>query len=92
MRFMVIRRADKQTEAGVLPSKALLDAMTQYHMDGAKAGIVIDGTGLQPSSKGARVAFAGGKVTVTDGPFAVLRRAAECERVTNHEGQDRSGF
>ena len=70
MRFMVIRRADKQTEAGVLPSKALLDAMTQYHMDGAKAGIVIDGTGLQPSSKGSRVAFAGGKVTVTDGPFA----------------------
>ena len=70
MRFMVIRRADKLTEAGGRPSKALLDAMTKYHEDGAKAGIVLDGTGLQPSSKGARVKIAGGKATVTDGPFA----------------------
>ena len=44
--------------------------MTKYHEDGAKAGIVLDGTGLQPSSKGARVKIAGGKATVTDGPFA----------------------
>ena len=70
MRFMVIRRADKSTEAGGRPSKALLDAMTKYHEDGAKAGIVLDGTGLQPSSKGARVKIAGGKATVIDGPFA----------------------
>jgi hypothetical protein len=70
MRFMVIRRADKLTEAGGRPGKALLDAMTKYHEDGAKAGIVLDGTGLQPSSKGARVKIAGGKATVTDGPFA----------------------
>ena len=70
MRFMVIRKADKQTETGLLPSKALLDAMTRYHDDGAKAGIVLDGVGLQPSAKGARVKFDGGKVTVTDGPFA----------------------
>jgi PhnB protein len=70
MRFMVIRRADKSTEAGGRPSKALLDAMMKYHEDGAKAGIVLDGTGLQPSSKGARVKIAGGKATVTDGPFA----------------------
>ena len=69
MRFMVIRRADKSTEAGGRPSKALLDAMTKYHEDGAKAGIVLDGTGLQPSSKGARVKIAGGKATVIDGPF-----------------------
>ena len=61
MRFMVIRRADKSTEAGGPPSKALLDAMTKYHEDGAKAGIVLDGTGLQPSSKGARVKIAGGE-------------------------------
>ncbi len=70
MRFMVIRRADKLTEAGVRPGKALLDAMMKYHEDGAKVGIVLDGTGLQPSSKGARVKIAGGKATVTDGPFA----------------------
>jgi hypothetical protein len=70
MRFMVIRKADKQTETGALPSKALLDAMTRYHEDGAKAGIVLDGVGLQPSAKGTRVKFDGDKVTVTDGPFA----------------------
>jgi hypothetical protein len=69
MRFMVIRKADKQTETGLLPSKALLDAMTRYHEEGAKAGIVLDGVGLQPSAKGARVKFDGGTVTVTDGPF-----------------------
>jgi hypothetical protein len=70
MRFMVIRKADTQTETGSLPSRALLDAMTRYHEEGAKAGIVLDGVGLHPSSKGARVKFTGGKVTVTDGPFA----------------------
>jgi hypothetical protein len=67
---MVIRKADKQTEGGAVPTKPLLDAMTRYHEEGAKAGIVLDGVGLQPSSKGARVKFDSGKVTVTDGPFA----------------------
>jgi hypothetical protein len=70
MRFMVIRRADKSTEAGVRPSKALLDAMTKYHEDGAKAGIVLDGVGLHPTARGARVKITGGKPTVLDGPFA----------------------
>jgi hypothetical protein len=70
MRFMVIRRADTSTEAGGRPTKTLLDAMTKYHEEAAKAGIVLDGVGLHPSSKGARVTIAGGKPTVTDGPFA----------------------
>ena len=70
MRFMVIRRADKSTETGVRLSKKLFDAMTKYHEDGAKAGIVLDGVGLHPSSKGARVTITAGKPTVTDGPFA----------------------
>jgi hypothetical protein len=70
MRFMVIRRADKSTETGGRLSKKLFDAMTKYHEDGAKAGIVLDGVGLHPSSKGARVAITAGKPTVTDGPFA----------------------
>jgi hypothetical protein len=69
MRFMIIRRADKSTEAGVRPSKKLLDAMTRYHEEGARAGIVLDGVGLHPSSKGTRVTIAGGKPMVTDGPF-----------------------
>jgi hypothetical protein len=69
MRFMVIRRADKSTEAGDRPSKKLFEAMTKYHEDGAKAGIVLDGVGLHPSAKGARVTIAQGKPIVTDGPF-----------------------
>jgi hypothetical protein len=70
MRFMVIRKADTATEAGRPPSKAVFEAMMQYNGDMAKAGVFVDGVGLRPSSKGARVRFAGGKPTVIDGPFA----------------------
>jgi hypothetical protein len=69
-RFMVIRKADAETEAGVLPSKELLDAMLAYHEEMAKAGILISGDGLKPSSAGARVKFTNGRPTVYDGPFA----------------------
>jgi hypothetical protein len=69
MRFMVLRKADKDTEAGVLPSKELLAAMGKYNEEGVKAGVLIGGEGLQPSAKGARVKFTGGKPTVIDGPF-----------------------
>jgi len=69
MRFMIIRKADKSTEAGVPPSKEVFQAMMQYNDDMTKAGVFRDGVGLKPSSKGARVTFAGGKPTVTDGPF-----------------------
>src|SRR5690349_15058633 len=69
MRFMVMVRATKDSEAGVLPSEALLSAMGRYNEELVKAGIMLAGEGLQPSSKGARVRFSGDKRTVIDGPF-----------------------
>ena len=70
MRFMVIVKASKYSEAGKLPSKELLEAMGKYNEELVKAGIMLAGEGLQPSSKGARVKFSGEKRIVTDGPFA----------------------
>jgi len=70
MRFMVIVKATKDSEAGALPSEELLTAMGKYNEELAKAGILLAGDGLQPSSKGARVRFSGPKRTVIDGPFA----------------------
>jgi hypothetical protein len=69
MRFMVMVRADKNTEAGVMPSEKLLAEMGKYNEELVKAGIMLAGEGLHPSSKGARVRFSGGKRTVIDGPF-----------------------
>jgi hypothetical protein len=69
MRFMIIRKADKNTEAGVLPSQELLAAMMKYNEELVKAGVMLQGEGLQPSSKGARVTLAAGAPTVVDGPF-----------------------
>ena len=70
MRFMVIVKADKNSEAGVLPDTKLLADMGKFNEDLTKAGVMLAGEGLQPSSKGARVRFSGGKKTVIDGPFA----------------------
>ena len=69
MQFMIIRKADAETEAGVMPGADLIADMTQFHEDAAKAGIVIAGSGLMPSSRGARVKFNNGRPTVIDGPF-----------------------
>jgi hypothetical protein len=69
MRFMMIVKASKNSEAGVLPDEKLLADMAKYNEELVKAGVMIDGVGLQASSKGARVKFAGGKVSVVDGPF-----------------------
>ncbi len=69
MRFMVIVKADKNSEAGVLPSTEILAAMGKFNEELVKAGVMLAGEGLQPSSKGARVRFSGGKHTVIDGPF-----------------------
>ena len=69
MRFMLIRKADKDTEAGALPSEELLTAMLKYNEELVRAGVMLQGEGLQASSKGARVKFSGGKPTVIDGPF-----------------------
>jgi len=69
MRFMAIVKATKDSEAGVLPSKELLAAMGKFNEELMKAGVLLAGEGLQPSSKGARVRFSGTKRTVIDGPF-----------------------
>ena len=69
MRFMILRKADKQTEAGVMPSRQLLEAMGAYMGEMTKAGVILAGDGLKPTAKGARVKFRRGKPTVTDGPF-----------------------
>ncbi|MCW3035692.1 MAG: hypothetical protein JWM17_1004 [Actinobacteria bacterium] len=72
MRFMLMVKATKESEAGIFPegSKELFAAMGRYNEEMVKAGVMLAGEGLQPSSKGARVKFSGGKRTVTDGPFA----------------------
>ena len=70
MRFMMIVKATEQSEAGVMPSEELLTAMGNYNEELANAGVLLAGEGLQPSSKGARVVFSGGDVSVVDGPFA----------------------
>ncbi len=70
MRFMILVKADKSTEAGTLPDEQLLAAMGNYNAELVKAGVLLAGEGLHPSSKGARVRFSGAKRTVTDGPFS----------------------
>ena len=70
MRFMVIVKADKNSEAGIMPDEKLLADMGKYNEELVKAGIMLAGEGLHPSSKGARVRFSGSKRTVIDGPFA----------------------
>jgi len=70
MRFMILRKADAQTEAGAMPGAELLAAMGKYMEEMGKAGILLGGEGLHPSSKAARVRFSGGKPSVIDGPFA----------------------
>ncbi len=73
MRFMVMVRANKDTEAGVLPTEEELAAMGKFNEELVNAGVMLAGEGLQPSSKGARVKFSGGKATVTDGPFTEVK-------------------
>jgi hypothetical protein len=70
MRFMVIVKANKDSEAGVMPTKELLTEMGKFNEELVKAGVMQAGEGLHPSSKGARVKFSGGKTSVIDGPFA----------------------
>src|SRR2546428_5272253 len=69
MRFMMFVRADKRTEAGEMPSKELVAAMRRFNEEMVKAGVLLAGEGIQPSSKGARVTFRRGAPVVSDGPF-----------------------
>jgi hypothetical protein len=70
MRFMIMVRANQESEAGAPPDEELFEAMADYHEELVKAGVLLDASGLQPSSKGWRIEYSGGKPTVVDGPFA----------------------
>ena len=70
MRFMIIRKADPQTEAEAMPGQGLVQAMMAYNEEMIRAGVMLSGDGLKPSSRGARIKFSKGKPKVTDGPFA----------------------
>jgi hypothetical protein len=70
MRFMILVKASRDSEAGAMPEEKLIAAMATYHEQLAKAGVLLDASGLQPSSKGWRIKYAGENRTVTDGPFA----------------------
>ena len=73
MRFMIIVKATRDTEAGVMPEEPLLASMAAYHEELAKAGVLLDASGLQPSAKGWRIQYRGDRRIVTDGPFAETR-------------------
>jgi len=73
MRFMIIVKATQDSEAGVMPEEKLFAEMATYHEELAKAGMLIDGSGLQPSSKGWRIKYSGAKRTFVDGPFTEKR-------------------
>ena len=70
MRVMIVMKANKESEAGIMPTQALLEEMGKYNEELVKAGVMLAADGLHASSKGARVRFSGGKATVVDGPFA----------------------
>src|SRR5690606_34345885 len=73
MRVMVIVKATKNSEAGIMPSEQLLVEMGKFNEELVKAGVMLAGDGLQPSSRGKRIRFSGGKKTIVDGPFAETR-------------------
>lgn len=73
MRFMIIVKATEQTEAGVMPTEEQLAEMGAYHEELARAGVLVDGSGLHPSSKGWRIRYSGDRRTVVDGPFTEVK-------------------
>jgi hypothetical protein len=88
MRFMVIRKADNETEAGVLPSEELITAMMAYNEELVTSGKMLAGEGLHPSSRGAKVSFSGGKPTVLDGPFAETKELIAGFSIIEAESRD----
>src|SRR5690349_11552478 len=88
MRVMVLVKADKQSEAGAMPSRELLEAMGQFNEKLIQAGVMLAGEGLRPSSKGARVRFSGGQKTVTDGPFAETKELVSGFWIWNVKSMD----
>ena len=88
MRFMIIRKADRDTEAGALPSAELVAAMMKYNEEMITAGVMLAGDGLQASSKGARVKFSRGKPTVIDGPFTETKELVAGFSIIDVESRD----
>ena len=88
MRFMIIRKADSETEAGAEPTEQLIDEMVAYNQKLIDAGVMVDGAGLQRSAKGARVSFRNGNPTIVDGPFAETKELVAGYTVINVKSRD----
>ena|SRR3984957_3523332 len=88
MRFMLIVKASKDSEAGKMPSEELFTAMGKYNEELTKAGVLVDLSGLQSSAKGARIKFSHGKTTVTDGPFAETKELIAGYWIINVKSRD----
>lgn len=88
MRFMILVKASKDSEAGVMPTEELLSAMADYHEQLAKAGVLLDGNGLHPTSKGWRIAYSGGKRTVQDGPFTETKELVAGYSIIQVKGRE----
>jgi hypothetical protein len=88
MRFMILVKATKDSEAGVMPSERLLAEMGEYHQELAKAGVLVDGSGLQASSKGWRIKYSGGQRSFVDGPFAEAKELVAGYTVINVKSRE----
>lgn len=88
MRFMIIRRADEETEAGAMPSQELAESMMAYNEELVRAGVMLDGHGLHPTSNATRVSFRDGAPTVTDGPFAEAKELIAGFTLIDVKGRD----
>jgi hypothetical protein len=88
MRFMIVVKATKDSEAGVMPEDKLISEMADYHEKLAKAGVLVDANGLQPSSKGWRIKFAGDKHTVIDGPFTETKELIAGYTIINAKSRE----
>ena len=88
MRFMIIVKATQDSEAGVMPSEALLAAMQKYHEELAKTGVLVDASGLKPSSKGWRIKYSGDKRTFVDGPFAETKEVIAGYTIINVKSRE----
>lgn len=88
MRYMIIVKATRESEAGVAPPEGLIDEMAAYHEKLADAGVLVDGSGLQPSSRGWRIDYDGDKRSVTDGPFAETKELIAGYTIINVNSPD----
>ena len=88
MRFMILVKATKDSEAGVMPGEDLLAAMADYHEQLAKAGVLLDGNGLHPSAKGWRIKWAGGQKTIVDGPFSETKELVAGYTIINVKSRE----